>query len=213
MNEQDEHDIACGLRSGSTTAWCALYDRHAEDVWRLVARLMGSSQSDVADVVQETFLAAARSAHGYQAARGSLWVWLSGIARRQVALNFRVRRRNQRLYTENGRPAIERERIIAWLENRSTEPLQELARAETIEFVRATFVELPEEYADILVLRYLDGVTVDELAVLDQSTKTAIRSRLARARHAFRRVFLTLAPSLRDVVLPVESNDESKLAT
>src|SRR6185437_12447852 len=85
MDEQQERDIARGLRAGEADAWRALYDAHAERVWRAVARLMGAQAVDVADVVQETFLAAARSADSYDAARGSLWWWLWGIARRQVA--------------------------------------------------------------------------------------------------------------------------------
>lgn len=208
MSEPDEDSIASGLRSGSTTAWCALYDRHAEGVWRLVARRMGSSRSDVADVVQETFLAAARSARGYDASRGSLWVWLSGIARRHVALHFRAQQRHQRLYAVDGRPAIERERMVAWLENRTPQPPAELDRIETIELVRGALVELPDEYAALLARRYFDGEAVDALAADDACTATAIRSRLARARRAFRRVFVTLAPSLADPALMAEENDD-----
>jgi RNA polymerase sigma-70 factor (ECF subfamily) len=208
MSEPDEEKIACGLRSGNTTAWCALYDRHAEGVWRLVARRMGSSRSDVADVVQETFLAAARSARGYDASRGTLWVWLAGIARRHVALHFRAQQRNQRLYAVDGRAPIERERIVAWLENRSPQPPDETQRAETAELVRAALVELPDEYAALLARRYFDGVAVDEMAASAACTTTAIRSRLARARRAFRRVFVALAPSLADPALMAEENDD-----
>lgn len=202
MTDPDEHGIACGLRSGSTTAWCALYDRHAEGVWRLVARLMGASQSDVADVVQETFLAAARSARGYDAARGSLGVWLSGIARRHVALHFRGERRHRRLHADDGRPAIERQRIIAWLENRTSRPPDELAHAETTELVRATLVELSDEYATLLARRYFDEAPVEHLASTAGCTETAIRSRLARARRAFRQAFVALVPSEASRLVP-----------
>ena len=54
--------IAAGLRRGSRQAWSALYETYAERLWREVARLMGGNAADVADVVQEVFLAAARSA-------------------------------------------------------------------------------------------------------------------------------------------------------
>jgi len=66
MDEQHEREIARGLREGEADAWRALYDAYAERVWRVVAHLMGANSADVADVVQETFLAAARSASAFE---------------------------------------------------------------------------------------------------------------------------------------------------
>src|SRR5687767_7741246 len=87
----DEHQLALALRRGETLAWEALYDAHAARVWECVARRVGPSAAEVADIVQETLLAAARSAHTFDPERGSLWGWLSGIARRQAALFYRRR--------------------------------------------------------------------------------------------------------------------------
>ncbi len=94
--EQPEQQIARGLRDGQTDAWRALYDAYARQVWRVVARQMGPDAADVADVVQETFLAAARSARQYDPVRGSLWMGLCGIARRHVARHYRSRQRHGR---------------------------------------------------------------------------------------------------------------------
>src|SRR5437016_1418205 len=89
LDEQQERLLAQGLRAGKIEAWQALYDAYAERVWRAAARLLGPDCTDVADVVQETMMAAARSAAAFDPKRGSLWVWLSGIARNHVALHFR----------------------------------------------------------------------------------------------------------------------------
>ncbi len=62
MDNQEEQSIAQGLTEGKEDAWRALYDAYSRHVWRYVARRMLPESSDVADVVQETFLAAARSA-------------------------------------------------------------------------------------------------------------------------------------------------------
>ena len=89
MNKDAERDIAAGLQAGDRRAWLQLYDAYAKSVWQTVARLMGYDSPAVADVVQETFLAAARSAGNFDSGRGSLWMWLWGIARRQMALYHR----------------------------------------------------------------------------------------------------------------------------
>src|SRR4249920_1732300 len=76
LDEQHERRLARGLRDGKIDAWQALYDAFAERVWRGVARLLGGNGADVADVVQETMLAAAKSALSFDPERGSLWLWL-----------------------------------------------------------------------------------------------------------------------------------------
>jgi RNA polymerase sigma-70 factor (ECF subfamily) len=186
------------LKSGRAEAWYALYDEHAEAVWRLVARMIGPARADVADVVQETFLAAARSAGQFDRSRGSPRAWLNGIARRQVALYFRREQRHERLLTGAGRPALERERIVDWIEGRQETPLGLLVRTEIVDAVRFTLVSLAEPHASALVARYINGTDVEQMARDEGCGTTAIRSRLARARKAFCRAFLALTPCAAD---------------
>lgn len=189
MDDQQEQQIARGLREGKTEAWRALYDAYSKRVWLAVARRMGADVSDVADVVQETFLAAARSAGTYDAARGSLWLWLSGIARRHVALHFRKQARHRRLQEGSQRQPLESERVARWLSGREEVPAESLISAELAEQVRDALGRLPSEYEMLLTAKYLDGVPVDQLAGDRRLSATAVRSRLARARRAFRRAF------------------------
>src|ERR1700680_4380274 len=97
LDEQQELLIARGLREGKNSAWQALYDAYAERVWRGVARLLGPNRGDVADVVQETMMAAARSARSFNPDRGALWQWLWGIAHNHAALHLRKAERRARL--------------------------------------------------------------------------------------------------------------------
>jgi len=193
MSDQHEAQIARGLRAGKAEAWHALYEMYAERVWRLAARLMGPASADVADVVQETFLAAARTAGKYDASRGSLWAWLSGIVRNHVAMHFRRESRSGRLKNVDGRRghcwAAGREQIVRWLENRQSAPPEASAAAELSWLVRAALAELSAPYETLLIARYFDGTTVEQIAEQENSSSTAVRSRLARARRAFRRAF------------------------
>jgi RNA polymerase sigma-70 factor (ECF subfamily) len=188
MEEQQEREVARGLRLGNPDAWRALYDAYAERVWRSVARLMGPESADVADVVQETFLAAARSAGTYDPARGPLWLWLWGIARRHVALHYRKEKRQDRL--RGAADWLAANNLLRGLQEEGPAPPELLAAAELAELVRATLTELPIEYETLLTARYLDGVGVDDLARQERSTPVAVRSKLARARQAFRQLLL-----------------------
>ena len=199
MDEVQEREVARGLREGDAEAWRALYDAYAERVWRAVARLMGPGSADVADVVQETFLAAARSAGNYDPWRGSLWLWLWGIARRHVALHYRKEKRHDRLRDECSRrvgrvfEAHQRNCGKPTSSAHPTSALDSLADAELADLVRTTLTELPSEYGTVLTARYLDGESVEHIAGQERSTVTAVRSRLARARQAFRQILLRYA--------------------
>jgi RNA polymerase sigma-70 factor (ECF subfamily) len=189
MDEQQERAVAQGLREGKAEAWRTLYEAYAEQVWRSVARLMGPGSADVADVVQETFLAAARSAHSYDAGRGSLWWWLWGIARRHVALHYRKQERHNRIKGAGAWLAASNGRLLRWLDGQEETPADALEAAELAALVRATLTELPEDYEILLTAKYLDGASVEQIASQARSTSGAIRSKLARAREAFRQAF------------------------
>jgi RNA polymerase sigma-70 factor (ECF subfamily) len=198
MDGEQERDVARRLRDGKPEAWHTLYEAYAERVWRSVARLMGPVPADVADVVQETFLAAARSAATYDSTKGSLWLWLWGIARRQVALSYRKQARHDRLKSANAWLAVSNGRLRHWLaEGTGETPGDTLEAAELATLVRSTLTELPDDYEWLLTARYLDDISVEELAGQERSTASAIRSKLARARAAFRQAFgkyLSFAP-------------------
>jgi RNA polymerase sigma-70 factor (ECF subfamily) len=184
----DHDQLARGLAAGSIAAWHRLYDAYSESVWRCVARRVGPFREDVADIVQETFLAAARSARTFDPARGSLWAWLSGIARRQAALHFR---------RKQTRPEAGGEVDSHNFARANGDPLDLVGLAETAQAVRAVLGGLPADYETLLVGKYIDGLSLDELAASEELSVEAVSSKLARARRAFREAYERLEKPTR----------------
>lgn len=193
MDDDQARDVGRGLRDGRPDAWRALYDAYAERVWHGVARLLGPGSADVADVVQETMLAAARAARSYDPACGTPWAWLWGIARIQVALHFRAKKRRDRDRRPLDWAPAGADRLARWLDGSDPPPTDLLETAELAALVRSALTELPGEYEALLSAKYLDGDSVERIAVRERSTETAVRSKLARARGVFRTAFLRLA--------------------
>lgn len=189
MTDPQERRIVQGLQAGDPEAWQSLHDAHFQHVWRSAARILGSNSTDVADVVQETFLAAARTARSFDPNRGSLWMWLWGILRHQLCEHFRVQRRQDRIREAGQWLSSTNGQVQRWLGGGGDEPTQLLEAEETATLVRVTLTQLSEDYEMLLTARYLDDSSVDEIAELESSTKTAVRSKLARARRAFRQRF------------------------
>src|SRR5579871_3993632 len=132
MDDQQERVIVGGLREGKTEAWQALYDAYAGRVWHGIARLLGSNSADVADVVQETMMAAARSVMSFDPGRGTLWLWLWGIARRKLAHHFRSENRHHRLAQAGAWLAAGNGRLLRWLDGtETTAPPEETAELAT----------------------------------------------------------------------------------
>jgi RNA polymerase sigma-70 factor, ECF subfamily len=185
LETDDSFALIRGLRDGNREAWTALYDRYSEQVWRYVARLLGPGSAAVADVVQETFLAAARSAHSFDPARGSPGSWLIGIAHHRVALHWRQAGRIERLRKLAESGAAE---IRGWLDSQES-PTSEWKRLELADLVRGTLAEMSAEYAALLAAKYLDDRSLQEIAQQSGCSIDATKSKLARARREFRAKF------------------------
>ena len=190
----DQSEIVDGLCAGDSKAWTVFYDTYYESVCGRVSRLMCGNVHEVADVVQETFLAAARSARQFDPNAGSLWAWVWGIARNQVALHYRKQDRIQRAVERFGERGGQ---LTSWLNgDKNVGPPQAAEAAELAVLVRATLIDLPQEYGELLTAKYLEGASIEAIAEPTGATASAVRSRLARARRAFRDAFARIAGGL-----------------
>ena len=189
MGKSTEQEIAQGLQRGNRRAWLQLYEAYAEPVWRNISRLTGGDPATVGDLVQETFLAAARSTRNFDPDRGTLWVWLWTIARRQVALYYRKQKRNSILSrSQNWWAALDCEKSD-WIDAEADMPLDILQSQELATLVRAALMKLPDDYQTLLLDRYVDDQPVNRIAERMNCSQVAVRSKLARARKSFRKVF------------------------
>jgi RNA polymerase sigma-70 factor (ECF subfamily) len=195
MDKNTEREIAKGLRQGNRQAWLQLYEAYAEEVWRNVSRLVGYDSAVVADIVQETFLAAARSARHFKPGRGSLWAWLWTIARRQAALYYRKQKPSTSLRQgQNWWCSLDGE-TSDWLDAKADMPPDVLQSKELAMLVRRALSELPSEYQALLLAKYVDNQPAERIAEQTDCSEGAVRSKLARARKAFRKAFKRITRS------------------
>ncbi|MBN1766559.1 MAG: sigma-70 family RNA polymerase sigma factor [Sedimentisphaerales bacterium] len=195
MDKENQQEVARGLRDGDQQSWLKLYDAYIQKVWQNVARLMGDNSPAIADVVQETFLAAARSAGNYDPSRGSLWNWLWGITRNQVALYYRNRKTKKNLSQARSWWAGLDGEKLDWIDARADTPADILESRELATLIRFTLHELPADYQAVLIAKYLDNEPAPKIAADSGISTEAIRSKLARARKAFRKAFKKLTAS------------------
>jgi RNA polymerase sigma-70 factor, ECF subfamily len=189
-----ETEIVDGLRNGDRAAWNALCSQYGDQLWRYVFRLVGRDENVVADVFQETMLAVAKS--GRAISRDTrLWPWLSRIGHNQAALFWRKHYRDRDIATDVGSVATQV----------NSSPVESALRGETVDAVRQLLSQMSPDHVSLLVAKYLDGKSVDQMVNDSGGTTEAVRSKLARARRDFRERYESMTserhktPALRDV--------------
>lgn len=191
LDANDQLAVIRGLREGSRDAWARLYENYSVDIWRYVARLLGADAAAVGDVVQESFLDAARSARNFDPSRGTLWSWLVGIAHHRVSAHWRQASRHARW-----RHLVESGKLdVRHLFDGQSETHAALESHETVMVVRGVLAQLSADYAAMLTAKYLDNHSLAEMAAQFGSSVDATKSKLARARQVFRAKFDSMSKS------------------
>ncbi len=185
------NQVSKGLKHRDSKTWTQLYETYAECLWYEVSRLVAGSSVDVADIVQEVFLAAAKSAGSFDPKKGSVWMWLVGIARNKIAL--RIRREMSHLQNARRWWAGLNGSAKQWIAGSADAPAQILESKELASLIRTTLLELPTDYHVLLTKKYLDDLSARQIALELNSTDEAVRAKLMRARRAFREKFSKLA--------------------
>ena len=162
---------ACGV--GDTAALGALFDRHHEAVYRLISRLLRTDAGEIDDLVQQTFLAAWRSAKKFSG-RGAVRSYLFGIAANTVRHHIRSNVRRRAALADIPPPPDPHM------------PDAAAARAQQVHRLAAALERLPDDLRIVYVMCDLEEVPgVEAARALDLRAGTLWR-RLHEARRALR---------------------------
>jgi RNA polymerase sigma-70 factor, ECF subfamily len=129
-----------------------LYDAHHRQAIGLAYRMLGDL-GDAEEVVQEVFLAAWRSGHTYNAARGSSQTWLLSMVRNRAIDTLRARRRRPVQQLPEGIDPPDTSDV----------PAQALSNVDG-ETARVALDSLPPEQKQAIELAYFGGLSHTEIA-------------------------------------------------
>ena len=151
-------------------AFATLYRRYLDRVYGYCFYQLGDHH-DAEDATERTFMAALRGIDEFQDRGSTFRAWLFRIARNTVANAHRSRRRRR---TESLPDSFERQAPNA-------DPAGLVALADELHAVRRAIAEMPDDRRQVIVLRFVDGLSTAEVAeVLDRSPG-AVRVLLHRA--------------------------------
>ncbi len=185
MREEQPSDDALVQRAkkGDLTAFDQLVARYYQRIYALAFQLLNNAE-DAADATQETFVKAFEQLHTFRGA-SAFTTWLYRIAV-NTCRDF-LRRSRPIPFSQLANDEKPDEFDLATL----TEPHPEevMAQRERSGLVWTALQQLPEEVRQILVLCDVQGFSYSEVSAILGIPEGTVKSRLHRARHAFKEVW------------------------
>jgi len=173
--EMSDEALIAACAVGERAALGALFDRHADAVYRFVSRATTTSASDADDLVQATFMQVWRSADRF-GGKSSARSWILGIAANLIRHHARGEARR--------RAALDNLAHVP--EHRSNRPDDEVARRELVGRLGDALAKLPHDLRVAFVMCDLEQVAgVDAARALRVRPGTMWR-RLHQARRKLR---------------------------
>jgi len=148
----------------------AFYGHNLSIVYGYVLRLCGGSVDRAQDLTQEAWAAFVDQVRAGRADQLDVR-WLIAVARNRYIDQWR---RTRKLEIKLG---------LVWNATRNCDNDDAVTRAQVLEQLN----ELDDDHRIVLMMRYIDGLPVDEIATAISRTVTATYSLLARARDELRR--------------------------
>ena len=173
-----------------------VYDRYFRDIYRYAAGRLDAQEAE--DIAAETFLVAFDRRDRFDPARGSLRVWLFGIATNLVARHRRKEARHYRALARAGAEpaaASHEDWVVSAVAAGRMRP--ELARA------LATLLTSGER--DVVLLVALAQLSHEEVAEALGISRGTVGSRLSRAR---RKLHTAIGHAAADAAVDTEDVDE-----
>lgn len=165
------------FRSGDEAAFDRLFTRHQDYVYNVCLGILGNPD-DARDCTQEVFLRVYRKVGEFRAeAAFSTWLY-------RVTVNVCVGQLRKR--TRVGVASLEDE-TVREIADDGPELWSGPVREVDEQLVREVVAELPEDYRVLLVLRYFQDLSYDEMVQVLGYNMSQLKVKLHRARRAFAR--------------------------
>jgi len=173
-------ELLRAAQRGSETAWETLYRRYLPGVWRYVCTRLRGNLHAAEDVLSETFLAAVEGLNKLDVDGRPLYPWLVGIAKNKVADYWR---RANRSGVDPGGPGAEPLDAVD-----PACPHLGLVASENRMLVARAMARLSDEERLILEWKYVDELSVRQIARRMSRTQKAVENLLYRARNSLRAI-------------------------
>lgn len=183
---QSEAELVARCKAGDKLAFDELISAHQERVFNVAYRLMGNYE-EALDLTQEVFLNCFRKIGSFKG-DSALSTWLYRITVNTAKNRWKYQQSRGMKKTESiDSPNPEQdEKVLTELPSPNPGPSDVASGRETISRFEECLQKLPEEYREVLVLRYIEELSYEEIAEILRISLGTVKSRIHRARTELR---------------------------
>jgi RNA polymerase sigma-70 factor, ECF subfamily len=182
MSEREiDQTLVERAQQGDKRAFDTLVSKYQRKLSRLISRFIRDA-GEVEDVTQEAFIKAYRALPAFRG-DSAFYTWLYRIGI-NTAKNYLVAQ-GRRAPTSTEFDASEAESMVEGEQLRDLNtPESVIMSRQIVETVNSAMEELPDELRQAIVLRELEGMSYDDIAIAMNCPIGTVRSRIFRAREA-----------------------------
>jgi len=184
MSKSDQKQVE-RLLAGDERAFREFFDEYFDRLYRFALSRARNDSSLAEEAAQRALCRAVRKLDSFRG-ESSLFSWLAGICRNELADLFEISNRDAaRQVSLDSDPSGQRaaQQHAADLQH---EPEEQTASDERAEHIETILRQLPGRYGEVLRWKYLDDLSTEEIAVKLGVSYDAAQSSLQRARAAFK---------------------------
>jgi len=184
MSKSDQKQVE-RLLAGDERAFREFFDEYFDRLYRFALSRARNDSSLAEEAAQRALCRAVRKLESFRG-ESSLFSWLAGICRNELADLFEISNRDAaRQVSLDSDPSGQRaaQQHAADLQH---EPEEQTASDERTEHIETILRQLPGRYGEVLRWKYLDDLSTEEIAVKLGVSYDAAQSSLQRARAAFK---------------------------
>lgn len=200
-------DIALVRRmlAGDEGAFESFFETYFSSLFRFALVRLRDDAEAAEEVAQATLVAAVRKLDTYRG-EAPLFSWLCTFCRHEIHAFCRRNPKRAELVVAGADGNLDFDSALDLLASESEgQPEQIAQRKELGDLVRKTLATLPPHYGNALSWKYMDGLSVVEIAERLKLSAKAAESLLTRARDEFRRVFERLCRGDADTEMSWET--------
>jgi RNA polymerase sigma-70 factor (ECF subfamily) len=184
-------NLARRILAGDESASEAFFAEYFPRLYRFARIRLGGDEQAAEEIVQSTLIRAVRKLHTFRG-EAALFTWLCTLCRREIGAWLERAGRAPEVSLVEDHPAT-RIALEAAARLAASDPESEAGRREISRLVQVTLDHLPGRYGQVLEWKYIQGLSVDEIAGRLGIGYKAAESQLTRARDAFRDAFAAVA--------------------
>jgi RNA polymerase sigma-70 factor (ECF subfamily) len=179
--------LARRVLAGHQDAFEEFFDHYFPRLFRFALPRVGSNEDTTEEIVQRVLIHALARLHTYRG-EAALLTWLCTLCRREIAAWRAHEGRLREVSLFDDRPEL-RAALDALSIVDANDPEATFRRRELSALVQSTLDHLPGRYGDVLEWKYMQGLSVTQIADRLGVGYKAAESLLTRARDQFRQMF------------------------